>query len=45
MQILRDKRDSLVKVSKAEEKDIAAHYKAEYERMLEDGTHEFTSWQ
>ena len=35
MALLREKRDSRMKVSKLEEKDIAKHYKAEYERLLE----------
>ena len=35
MELLRQQRDSRMKVSKAEEKDIAKWYKAEYERLLE----------
>lgn len=45
IQTLREKRDSMVKVSKQEEKEIAKHYKSEYERMLREGSHEFVSWQ
>ena len=42
-QLLREKRDSGIKVSKLEEKDIAKHYKSQFENM-EDGD-DFESWQ
>ena len=45
LDLLREKRDSMVKVSKAEEKEIAAHYRKEYRRMVETGSREFESWQ
>lgn len=34
IQLLREKRDSRIKVSKLEEKEIGKYYKGEYERML-----------
>ena len=40
---LREKRDSGIKVSKLEEKDIASHYRKEYNR-IEPGE-DFESWQ
>ena len=43
IEILREKRDSMVKVSKLEEKDIAKHYRQEYAR-IEPGD-DFESWQ
>ncbi len=49
--ILREKRDSGVKVSKLEEKDIAKHYRKEYQAMKdrrangETGVLDFESWQ
>ena len=45
MDLLREKRDSRVKVSKQEEKEIAKHYRNEYERMVSEGSREFESWQ
>ena len=48
---LREKRDSRMKVSKIEEKEIAKHYKKEYEKLLErrangeTGVLEFESYQ
>jgi hypothetical protein len=33
MEIVREKARSIVKIPKSEEKEIAAHYKAEFERM------------
>lgn len=35
VQLLREKRDSRQKVSKAEEKEIAKHYKEQHKQMLE----------
>lgn len=42
---LRERRDSGVKVSKQEEREIAKHYRKEYQRMLETGSTDFESWQ
>jgi hypothetical protein len=42
--LLKEKKEQIVKVTKAEEKEIAAHYRKEYRRMLEDGTTEFESY-
>ena len=51
MDLLREKRDLKVKVSKAEEKEIAKHYRGEL-KLIEakrldgvTGRIEFTSWQ
>ena len=50
-ELLREKRDSMVKVRKAEEKEIAAHYRAELNRILAlraegvTGNIEVISWQ
>ena len=51
MEILRQKRNARIKVSKLEEKDIAKHYRLEHERMMAlrhdgvEGELYFTSWQ
>jgi len=51
MDMLREKRDSGVKVSKLEEKEIAAHYKQEHEKLMqrrlagETGKLDFESYQ
>lgn len=51
IELLREKRDSMVKVSKLEEKEISAHYRKEYKRlqMLRAagyrGKLDFESWQ
>jgi len=45
MELLREQRDSRVKVSKIEEKEIGKWYKAEYERMLATGDRNFESYQ
>ena len=45
MDMLREKRDQRVKVSKQEEKDIASHYRKEYKRMVEEDDYDFESWQ
>ena len=48
---LREKRDSRVKVPKTEEKEIAAHYRAEHAKLIErrnngeTGILDFESWQ
>lgn len=42
--ILKEKRDSKVRVTKIEEKEIAAHYRAELKK-LESGAADFDSWQ
>ena len=44
MELLAEKANQTVKVSKVEEKEIAAHYKKEYNRMVEENSREFTSW-
>ena len=43
--LLSEKKEQIVKVSKLEEKEIAKHYKKEYEHMVNEGSTEFTSWQ
>ena len=43
LDILREKRDSGVKVSKLEEKDISKHYREEFKRITEG--EDFESWQ
>ena len=43
--LLIEKKNQIVKVSKQEEKDIGKHYKKEYERMVKDGTVDFVSYQ
>lgn len=51
IEILREKRDSKVKVSKLEEKDIAKHYREQHKKLLErrangeTGPLSFESWQ
>jgi len=51
MAMLREKRDSMVKVSKLEEKEIAKHYRSELKRIEKlrsegaTGYIEFVSWQ
>ena len=44
-QLLVEKKEQITKVSKVEEKEIAKYYKAEYDRMVEEGSNEFASWQ
>jgi hypothetical protein len=43
--LLVEKKEQIVKVTKTEEKEIAAHYRKEYRRMVEEGSFEFDSWQ
>lgn len=43
--LLSEKARAIVKVTKLEEKEIAKHYKKEYERMVKEGTREFVSYQ
>ena len=43
--LLREKANQTVKVSKAEEKEIAKHYRDEYRRMVADNTNDYMSWQ
>ena len=45
VEILREKANQIVKVSKAEEKEIAAHYRKEYRRMVAENDNDFESWQ
>ncbi len=44
-ELLVEKKNQIVKVSKTEEKEIAAHYRKEYRRMVDEGSFEFVSWQ
>ena len=44
-QLLLEKKDQIVKVSKPEEKEISAHYRKEYRRMVAENSTEFESWQ
>ena len=44
-QLLVEKKEQVVKVSKVEEKEIAAHYRKEYRRMVEENDDTFVSWQ
>ncbi len=43
--MLREKRDMKLKVSKLEEKDIAKHYRAELKKLESGETSDFESWQ
>ena len=43
--LLFEKKEQIVKVTKTEEKEIAAHYRKEYRRMVLENNTEFTSWQ
>lgn len=45
MDLLREKKDSKQRVSKQEEKDIAAHYRAELKRLEAGEITDFESWQ
>ena len=45
MELLREKRDSKVKVSKLEEKDIAKFYRAELKKLESGEITDFQSWQ
>jgi hypothetical protein len=51
LEVLREKRDSRVKVPKTEEKEIAAHYRKELKKiqsLIDGGTeppYDFESWQ
>jgi len=45
LEILREKRDSKIKVSKLEEREIAAHYRAELKHMETTNTRDFDSYQ
>ena len=42
--LLREKMNSRARVSKLEEKEIAAHYKLQYELLIA-GASDFVSWQ
>jgi len=44
-QLLVEKKEQIVKVSKSEEKEIAKHYKKEFERMVAENDTVFQSWQ
>lgn len=45
LDLLREKRDSKIKVSKIEEKEIAAHYRKELKTMEKYDIRDFTSYQ
>jgi len=45
IKILREKRDSGIKVSKIEEKEITAHYRKEYKRMDREQKRDLVSFQ
>jgi len=49
MEILREKKNSKMKVTKLEEKEIAAHYKQQLKKLqqqlLDNQTLNFDSWQ
>jgi hypothetical protein len=44
-QLLVEKKEQIVKVSKIEEKEIAKHYREEYSRMVKENSFTFDSWQ
>ncbi len=44
-QLLVEKKNQIVKVNKAEEKEIADHYRKEYRRMVAENDTDFQSWQ
>ena len=44
-ELLMEKRNTYIKITKAEEKEIAKHYNDEYNRMVKENTFEFDSWQ
>ena len=43
--LLAEKKNSRVKVSKLEEKDIASHYREQFKLMEENPNHKLISWQ
>ncbi|CAN8141902.1 Bacteriophage Lambda NinG protein [uncultured Thiomicrorhabdus sp.] len=43
-ELLMEKRNEYVKIPKAEEKEIAKHYRQEFNLMVETGSKEFTSY-
>ena len=45
MDILTEKRNSRIKVTKLEEKEIAKHYRQQLKLMKENDSREFESWQ
>ena len=45
LELLREKANQIVKVTKAEEKEIASHYRKEHQRMVKEGTFDFESYQ
>ena len=45
LELLREKRDSRVKVPKTEEKDISKHYRKECKLLEQYPNHELESWQ
>lgn len=44
-ELLVEKKEQIVKVSKVEEKEISAHYRSEYKKMVDSGDNNFESWQ
>ena len=44
-ELLIEKRNQIVKISKKDEKLIAAHYRKEYNQMIKDGTFDFENWE
>jgi hypothetical protein len=44
-QLLVEKKEQIMKVSKIEEKEIASHYRKEYNRMVKENIFTFDSWQ
>ena len=45
MDLLIEKKNQTIKVTKAEEKEISAHYRKEYNRMISENDNDFESWQ
>lgn len=45
IEMLREKRDMKLKISKLEEKDIAKHYRAELKKLESGEKSDFESWQ
>ena len=43
--LLEEKKNQIAKISKAEEKEISAHYRKEYRRMVSQNETDFQSWQ
>jgi len=39
------KKNTIIKVTKKDEKEISKHYRQEYRRMVKDGTFNFENWE